>query len=202
MTVKTYDELRNICERTSQISEKVVDDYLINYADTHPRLWFNLIGFNGYCWQSYGPVVYYKSFEPDDIWFFATELNPDMEEPGELPAVMERDPLPYMLLLLGVAYPLTFHKEDQILYLLAEHPHYAQAYFDEHKGLLLFSAMTDRGFDALVKAFNAYGHDFPAEPYLKVNMTMVTTANEILKRKVLLNEYHDLFQVEGPLPDR
>ncbi|TFH23405.1 MAG: hypothetical protein E4H10_12210 [Bacteroidia bacterium] len=128
---------------------------------------------------------------------------------------------------------MTFHKEDQVLYLMAEHdlatldtvglkkdfrtgydsgvyrithkqwgepPHYAQAYFDENKHLLLFSAMTDRGFEQLVEAFNAFGHDFPAEPYLRVNLTMVTTANEILKKKVVLNEYHDLFQ-EDPDPE-
>ena len=28
-----------------------------------PMLWFNLIGSNGTCWQSYGPVVYYNGFE-------------------------------------------------------------------------------------------------------------------------------------------
>jgi len=346
--MKTYEELRSICERSSRISERVVDDYLINYAAGHhglekkmeqqfarfshvgrqmgknalkllksqylahkvfkqggligkflqhsalkrftgedrdyllqqhklawrfcfsvivdkphkdfftmedvltgkryllfspgvsdilssasPVLWFNLMGFNGYCWQSYGPVVYYNSFKAGDIWFFATELNPDLEEPQEVVADMELDPLPYMMLISGATLPMTFHKEDQVLYLLAEHdlasldtgglkkdfrteydsgvyrishkqwgdsPHFAQVYFDEKKQLLLFSAMTVRGFDALVEAFNAYGHDFPAEPYLRVNMTMVTTANEILKRKVLLNEYHDLFQ-EDPDPE-
>ena len=346
--MKTYDELRNICERTSRITERVVDDYLIHYAAGHhglerkmeqqfarfnhvgkqlgkeavnmlksqylahkifqkegligkflkhsalerftgeerdyllqqhklpwrfcfsvivdepakdfytmedvftgkryllfspaigdildsakPLLWFNLIGFNGYCWQSYGPVVYYNSFEPGDIFFFATELNPDIEEPVEVVAGVERDPVPYMMLISGASLPMTFHKEDQVLYLLAEHdlatldtgglkkdfiteydsgvyrishkkwgehPHYAQVYFDENKQLLLFSAMTERGFDMLVEAFNAYGYEFPAESYLRVNMTMVTTANEILKRKVLLNEYHDLFQ-EDPDPE-
>ena len=342
--MKTYDELREICERTSRISGRVVDDYLINYAAGHhglekkmeqqfaryshvgrqlgkkavnmlksqylahklfkvggligkflkhpaldsfrgeerdylaqqhklawrfcfsvivdtpakdfytmedvftgkryllfspgvsdilssgsPVLWFNLMGFNGFCWQSYGPVVYYNSFEAGDIWFFATELNPDIEEAEEVLADVDQDSLPYMMLISGATLPMTFYKGEQVLYLLAEHdlatldtgglkkdfrteydsgvyrishkqwgenPHYAQVYFDENKHLLLFSAMTDRGFDLLVEAFNAYGHDFPVEPYLRVNMTMVTTANEILKRKVLLNEYHDLFQEE------
>jgi hypothetical protein len=63
--------------------------------------------------------------------------------------------------------------------------------------------MTDRGFTALVEAFNTFGHDFPAEPYLRVNMTMVTTASEVLKRKVVLNEYHDLFQEKtDPLKEK
>jgi len=342
--MKNYDELRRICERTSRISERVVDDFLINYAAGHhglekkmeqqfdryrhlkkqlgnqarsmlktqylahrifkqegllakflqhpaldrfkgeerdylaqqlkqpwrfsfsvivdgpaedfylmkdilsgkqfllyspgmrrimeeamPVLWFNLVGFNGSCWQSFGPIVYYNSFEADDIFFFATELNPDIEDFQGVAADVERDPLPYMMLLTGSTYPMTYHKEDQILYLIAEHdleamdtatlkkefkteydngvyrfthnewgqhPHFAEAYFDEEKHLLLLNAMTDRGFVGQVEALNAFGHDFPAEPYLRVNMTMVTTANEILKSKAVLNEYHGMFQEE------
>ena len=349
--MKTYDELKDICERTSRISERVVDDFLISYAAGHrglekkmeqqfdryrhvgkqlgkeavnmlksqylahkvfkqegllvrflkhpaldrftgeerdylllqhklpwrfsfsvivdepaedffmmedvftgkqfllfspgvsnimassnPVLWFNLVGFNGSCWQSYGPVVYYNSFEAGDIWFYATELNPDLEELGEVMADVDLDPLPYMMLISGATYPLTFHKEDKLLFLLSEHdldgldtaglkkafkteydqgvyrinhkdwgehPHFAQAFFDERENLLLFSAMTHRGFSALLKDFNTFGHDFPAEPYLRVNMTMVTTASEILKKKIVLNEYLDLFQEESdPAKDK
>jgi hypothetical protein len=343
--MKTYDELRVICEWSSQISEKVVDDFLINYAAGHqglekkmeqqfdrfrhvgkqlgkenvnklksqylahkifktdgllgkflkhpalgrfkgeeldyleqaakmpwrfsfsvivdepaadfytmedvftrkqfplyspgisdtmdtarPILWFNLIGFNGFCWQSYGPIVYYQSFEAGDIYFYATELNPDIEEPEEVMALVERDPLPYMMLISGATMPLTYNKEDQLLFLLSEfdmdtldtarlkkgfrteyeggvyritpeqwgeHPHFAQAYFDEEKKLLLFSAMTQRGFEALVKAINAFGHAFEAEPFLRVNLSIISTAAMILKKKVVLNEYLDMFQVEA-----
>ncbi|MEA3460275.1 MAG: hypothetical protein U9R49_00260 [Bacteroidota bacterium] len=199
-----------------------------------PVLWFNLIGFNGFCWQSFGPVAYYKSFVADDIFFFATELNPHMEEADELNADVERNPLPYMMLVSGADYPLTFHKEDELLFLLAEHdlealdtatlktgfkteyekgvyrishkqwaehPHFAQAWFDEQKKLLLFSAMTLRGFERLVKDFNAFGHNFPAEPYLRVHMSMLTTASEILNKDVVLNEYLDLFQLDSD-PDK
>jgi len=195
-----------------------------------PVLWFNLIGFNGFCWQSYGPVVYYLSFEAADIWFYATELNPDLEDFREVAADVELDPLPYMMLISGASMPHTYHEEDQLLYLLSEfdldsldtaslkksfkteyeqgvyrithkqsgeHPHFAQAYFDEKKHLLLITAMTRRGFEVLIKAFNAFGHDYPVEPYLSVNMTMVSTAAMILKKKVVLNEYLDLFKLEA-----
>ena len=197
-----------------------------------PVLWLNLVGFNGHCWQSYGPIASYRSFEPGDIYFFATEVNPSVEEPEEVPADVERDPLPYMMLLTGAAYPMTFNKKDQLLYLMAEHdlaildtaglkkefkteydsgvyrichkqwgepPHQAEAYFDEKEELLLFTAMTERGFGELVKAFNTYGHDFPAEAFLRINLSMLKTAGDILKRKVVLNEYHDLFR-EDPDP--
>jgi len=36
--METYDELRNICESASRISERVVDDYLIQYAAGHRGL--------------------------------------------------------------------------------------------------------------------------------------------------------------------
>lgn len=38
MLMKTYDELRTICELTSRISDKVVDDFLIAYAAGHQGL--------------------------------------------------------------------------------------------------------------------------------------------------------------------
>lgn len=74
------------------------------------------------------------------------------------------------------------------------HPHFAQAFFDEKEKLLLFSAMTDRGFTALVEAFNTCGFDYSTEPFLRINMTMLSTASEILKKNIVLNEYLDLFE--------
>ena len=55
----------------------------------HPILWFNLIGFNGTCWQSFGPIGAYKSFEPDDVFFFATELRPGIEDEADIIADLE-----------------------------------------------------------------------------------------------------------------
>jgi len=86
-----------------------------------PILWFNLIGFNGSCWQSYGPIGAYNSFQPDDILFFATELNPDIEDEEEVMAHVEKDPVPYMMLWSGSNYPLSFHKEDKMGYLMSEY---------------------------------------------------------------------------------
>ena len=199
-------------------------------ASGNTLLWFNLIGFNGACWQSYGPIGAYRSFGPDDIYFFATEHNPDIEEEADVWMDIEKDPLPYMMLLSGAAYPRTFHEKDELIFQLAEHdlealdtarlkkgfksefdngvyrfthnthgghPHFAQLYFDEKEKLILFSAMTERGFQKLMKEFNAFGHDFPDTPYLRVRLQMLTTAREILKRKIVLNEYEELFREDS-----
>lgn len=84
-------------------------------------LWFNLIGFNGECWQTFGPVSGYQSFDDDDIFFFATEVNPAIEDEDTLLKDVEKNPIPYMMLLTGSRLPITFNKEDEVLMLYEEH---------------------------------------------------------------------------------
>jgi hypothetical protein len=189
-------------------------------------LWFNLISDNGSCWQSFGPIGAYKSFEPDDIFFFATELNPDIADKQELLANLELNPVPYMMLLSGANIPLIYNKEDQLVTVMVEYdldsidtksltksfiteynkgvyrlslkkwcepPHFSQAYFDENKKIILLSSMTDRGFKALAEGLHEYGYDFSEDPSIRVNLSMVNAASDILKRKIMLNEYEDLF---------
>ncbi len=195
-----------------------------------PILWFNLIGYNGACWQSYGPIGAYNGFEPDDIYFFATELRPEIENENEIMEDLESNPVPYMMLLSGANYPLTFHKKDQWIQVMSEfdmqeintkelrksfkteysngvyrftlkewgeHPHFANAYFDERKKVILFHAMTDRGFNALVTAINGYGYSFPDDPFTRVNTSMMVTVKNILKKDIVLNKYDTLFHIES-----
>lgn len=68
-------------------------------AEGPKLLWLNLISFNGACWQSLGPVGAFQSFDSDDVFFFATEKNPDIEEDQQVQEDLEADPLPYVLLI-------------------------------------------------------------------------------------------------------
>jgi len=199
-------------------------------------LWFNLIGYNGECWQSYGPIGAYQSFQPDDIFFFATELQPDkwIENGHDVMDDVEENPVPYMMLLSGSVYPLTFHKDDQIVEVAAEYdfdsfdpkgldknfkieyagdvyrlslkrwagpPHFSMAYYDEKKKVLRLHSMTDRGFTELVNRLNSYGYNLSTEPDIRVNTSMIVTAGNILKKKIILNEYDSLFIKEQPVED-
>ncbi len=196
-----------------------------------PALWLNLIGFNGACWQSYGPINGYNSFEPDDIFFFATELHPKtiFEDDEDIVADVESNPVPYMMLLAGANYPLSFFRNEQLVEVMAQydkasfdtaglakdftveyndvyrlslnrwdsHPHFASAFYDEYEKLLTLYAMTEKGFDALVKMFNAHGYHFYDEPDVRINPSMKITAGEILKKEIQLHPYASLFEKES-----
>ncbi len=91
-------------------------------AEANVSLWFNLIGFNGHCWQSFGPVLSFRSFVSDDIFFFATEMNPKIETEEELMEDVEANPVPYMMLVTGSNYPLTVHGVDEMVQVVGEYP--------------------------------------------------------------------------------
>lgn len=87
----------------------------------HPvAFWLNLIGFNGECWQSFGPIVAFRGFDIDDIWFFATELNTKIDDEDGIIADVEKNPLPYCLLISGSAFPITVSQGHRIVQVMAE----------------------------------------------------------------------------------
>lgn len=112
-------------------------------SDGSVSLWFNLIGFNGSCWQSYGPVTSFAGFHPDDIFFFATELNPAIETDEDLTADIENNPIPYLMLMSGSQYPFIFHGKDEMLQVFARH---SLASFDSGKLKKDFKTEYAKGF--------------------------------------------------------
>ncbi|NOY36344.1 MAG: hypothetical protein GXO83_02075 [Chlorobi bacterium] len=197
-------------------------------------LWFNLIGYNGSCWQSYGPIAYYMAFEPDDIFFFASMLRPGIEYDEDVLEDVENNPVPYMMLISGGNYPVTINKNDLLVRTLSEYdmdtintsalrnsfkiehndeayrfslkdwdifPHFAQAYFDEKKRIIVLTAFTDRGFHALVSGLNKFGHHFSDIPFVRVKPSMIATAENILKTEIVLNEYEEIFSDEKDTED-
>lgn len=79
-------------------------------------VWFNLIMYNGHCYQSFGPIAPYRSFDADDIFFFATERMPQIETPLELFEDVEQNPIAYMMLLAGANYPASFHHKNRFVH--------------------------------------------------------------------------------------
>jgi hypothetical protein len=197
----------------------------------HPvMLWLNLISFNGECWETFGPVNAFQSFDPDDIFFFATELNSGIDNENSLIADVEKNPVPYMMLLTGSMMPRTVNKDDELLilhsveeletievealkkYFKVEYnrnvfritlkswdkpPHFAAAYFDEEKNQFVISSMTERSFVKLTEKLNDCGLDISPEPQVRIHPSMLTTSEQILKKKLTLNPYEQLFVPES-----
>ncbi|MDZ7772364.1 MAG: hypothetical protein U5K31_06465 [Balneolaceae bacterium] len=88
-----------------------------------PVMWFNLLDYNGSCWQTYGPICPFWGFEPEDILFYFRQLRPRNagEDPAALLKDLDRNPVPYMALFAKSQLPLTFHKNHQFKYHFAEY---------------------------------------------------------------------------------
>lgn len=71
-----------------------------------PLLWFNLIGFNGLCWQTFGLMIPFLALTADDIFFFATELNPNIDGEEALMEEVERNPIPFFMLVTASNKPV------------------------------------------------------------------------------------------------
>lgn len=78
-------------------------------------LFFLLIAFNGECWQTYGSISYFKGIQPLDVLYFARQLKPGLVSMGDIPELIEKDPLPFMMLWVGGEYPFDFYKQDMIV---------------------------------------------------------------------------------------
>jgi hypothetical protein len=89
-------------------------------AEHHSLLWFNLIGFNGSCWQTFGPIIPFRSFTPDDIFFYATEVNPDIQSDLDFLKHLDENPIWYMLLAAGSNFPLVFQNDNEIVHVISE----------------------------------------------------------------------------------
>jgi hypothetical protein len=85
-------------------------------------LWFNLIGYNGHCWQTYGPIGNFQSFDADDVFFYATELDRSITSEATLFNYLEKNPVPFMVLMTGANYPLIMNNGYEVVQVTGESP--------------------------------------------------------------------------------
>ncbi len=72
-------------------------------------------------------------------------------------------------------------------------PHFASACFNEPSGELSRYALTEEGFRELTRMLIASGLHIDWKEDYSVGMSMLVTMQEILKKKINLNEYETLF---------
>ncbi|MFM8433226.1 MAG: hypothetical protein ACKOA1_10560, partial [Bacteroidota bacterium] len=86
------------------------------YKNFQPLMWFILISFNGQCWQTYGPIIPFNSFSVDDIFFFATELNPMISSHDDLLKEVSDNTFPFFMLSNYSSIPSTKSKGYPIVH--------------------------------------------------------------------------------------
>ncbi|MCE7053902.1 hypothetical protein LZF95_04365 [Algoriphagus sp. AGSA1] len=190
-----------------------------------------LISSNGDCYQTYGPLMGFSSFQADDIFFYAGELDPTIETIEELTELIEKDLFSFLLLSVYSAIPMVQHQGHEILYVLSTidatafemdlwkdafrveysadvfkmslkeleaFPHYACVYFDELQEEMTITAMTDFGYDRLAGELNRMGIDAPAEPYIRLHVSMKSAIEEITGHDTELLPHEGLFSQVSP----
>lgn len=80
------------------------------------RLYLYLIGWNGECYATYGPVTYFRSLRPEDLLYMARLMDDSVTGLQDVPALIDRQPIPFMLLISGSANPLVYHKDHELLH--------------------------------------------------------------------------------------
>lgn len=89
-------------------------------AEGKRSMYFSLLSFNGECYQTYGPIIGFAGLHPLDLEFYGLELNKKNKTVGEVEDLLQADPLPFIMLIVGANYPLTYHKQDLLLMQLTE----------------------------------------------------------------------------------
>lgn len=74
-------------------------------------LWFTLTGFNGQCRQSYGSIIPFKGFADNDIFFFASILNSEIENEADVANEINENPIPFLMLFQYSTSPLMISGE-------------------------------------------------------------------------------------------
>ncbi len=87
-----------------------------SYNPQNPyQAFFLLTGANRYCRQTFGPVACFNALIPSDILFFAKQLDPAIKSIRDVPALIEKDPVPFMMLWRGGELPLAVHNKDMVI---------------------------------------------------------------------------------------
>jgi hypothetical protein len=73
------------------------------------------------------------------------------------------------------------------------HPHFAHCFYHAKKKRLILMAMTNKGYDALVKTLSESGIILPEHPDIRATMNMILIAQEVFKTKFELSPYEKCF---------
>ena len=96
--------------------------------ERNPSLWLLMIADNGHCWQSFGLNIPLINTHVDDIFFYATEINPDIEDEEGIIEDLQDNPVPYLMFISLGINPAIHHKGHEMAYFTAHNAPYGDAF--------------------------------------------------------------------------
>lgn len=126
--------------------------------ENNPTMWLLLIGFNGHCWQSFGLNIPLINVDPDDVFYFSTELNPLVEDEYDIIEDLDVNPLPYIMMLdLGVA-PKIVHKKHQLSYWISQNLFVTKKFDTAILKNNFFTSWNNNVYQLKLKRYNSFPH--------------------------------------------
>jgi hypothetical protein len=99
------------------------------------RLYLTLFFHNGECYQTFGPLHYYRGFQPYDFEYFSRQLSPLFYGENGLSATIANTPAPFLLLDTGTEHPPIAH-EDKIVQICCDEVTVEQFDPERYSGML------------------------------------------------------------------
>jgi hypothetical protein len=85
-----------------------------NIFRTGTRLFLILLFYNGDCYQTFGPIHYYRGFQPYDFDYFAKHLTPQFYRENGLSSTIANDPAAFLLLDGWTETPPIGHRDELV----------------------------------------------------------------------------------------
>ena len=82
------------------------------HTESGSRLWLVLLSHNGQCFQTYGALLNYPSFDLEDLYYFGGELGEVLDGPGALSRLINRNPTPFLMLYAASVIPRIVLKDE------------------------------------------------------------------------------------------
>lgn len=112
---KLGDDFYRIYDYTTEGEHIVMSESVTELRREGKRLFLTLLFENPRCCQTYGIVYPFKGFQPFDIFYFASMLNPAVYETSGLASVIFLNPVLFYLLCLYTEVPAVAHGDELVV---------------------------------------------------------------------------------------
>jgi hypothetical protein len=129
--------------------------------------------------SSNSPTIMHGGFETAHVTSFVKVIFSDMEE-------FRKD---FKLEYTPGVYKITHNTWSAA-------PHFAEAFYDEEKELLVLYGLTDNGYQQMASKLNEFKLNLPIVPDVRIHQPLIPIINKLVNREVEINPYRSRFEIK------